>query len=41
MGLEYIYNRFGVRRRHRGPPFALGYQQFIKYMATQDEREGG
>ena len=21
--------RFGVRRRHRGPPFARGYHQFI------------
>ena len=32
--------RFGVRRRHRGPPFALGYHQFIKLVAIQDEGEG-
>ena len=32
--------RFGVRRRHRGPPFALGYHQFITLVAIQDEGEG-
>ena len=32
--------RFGVRRRHRGPPFALGYHQFIIIVAIQDEGEG-
>ena len=32
--------RFGVRRRHRGPPFALGYHQFIILVAIQDEGEG-
>ena len=32
--------RFGVRRRHRGPPFALGYYQFIIIVAIQDEGEG-
>ena len=35
--------RFGVRRRHRGPPFALDYHQFIIVVAIRDEgeREGG
>ena len=32
--------RFGVRRRHRGPPFALGYHQLIILVAIQDEGEG-
>ena len=32
--------RFGVQRRHRGPPFALGYHQFIIIVAIQDEGEG-
>ena len=32
--------RFSVRRRHRGPPFALGYHQFITLIAVQDEGEG-
>ena len=32
--------RFGVRSRHRGPPFALGYYQFMKMVAIQDEGEG-
>ena len=32
--------RFGVRRRHRGPPFALGYHQFIILVAIQGEGEG-
>ena len=32
--------RFGVRRRHRGPPFALAYHQFIIIVAIQDEEEG-
>ena len=32
--------RFGVRRRHRGPPFALGYHQFIILVAIQDVGEG-
>jgi hypothetical protein len=32
--------RFGVRRRHRGPPFTLGYHQFIIIVAIQDEGEG-
>ena len=31
--------RFGVRRRRRRPPFALGYHQFIIIVAIQDERE--
>ena len=31
--------RVGVRRRHRGPPFALGYHQFIIIVAIQDEGE--
>ena len=31
--------RFGVRRRHWGLPFTLGYHQFI-IVAIQDEREG-
>ena len=31
---------FGVRRRHRGPPFALGYRQFIILVAIQDKGEG-
>ena len=35
--------RFGVRRRHRGPLFALSYHQFIILMAIQGEgeEEGG
>ena len=32
--------RFGVRRRHRGPPFALGHHQFIILVAIQGEGEG-
>ena len=32
--------RFGVERRHWGPPFALGYHQFIILVAIQDEGEG-
>jgi len=32
--------RFGVRRRHRGPPFALGYHKFIKLVAIQDKGKG-
>ena len=32
--------RFGVRRRHRGRPFALGYHQFVIIVAIQDEGEG-
>ena len=32
--------RFSVRRRHRGPPFALGYHQFIILVAIQGEGEG-
>ena len=31
--------RFGVRRRHRGPPFALRYHQFMIIVAIQDEGE--
>ena len=27
--------RFGVRRRHRGPPFALAYHQFIILVAIK------
>ena len=30
---------FGVRRCHRGPPFTLGYHQFIIIVAIQDEGE--
>ena len=37
MGLERV--RFGVRRRPRGPPFALGHQ-FIILVAIQGEGEG-
>ena len=32
--------RFGVRRRHRGSPLALGYHQCIIIVAIQDEGEG-
>ena len=32
--------RFGVRRRHRGSPFALSCHQFIKLVAIQDEGDG-
>ena len=32
--------RFGVRRRHRGPPFALGYHQFIIIVGIEDEGKG-
>ena len=31
--------RFGVRRRHRGPPFARGYHQFI-IIGDKPERRG-
>ena len=31
--------RFGVRRRHRGHSFALGYHQFIIFVAIQGEGE--
>ena len=32
--------RFGVRRRHRGPPFARGYHQFIIIGGKQGRRDG-
>ena len=32
--------RFGVRGRHRGPPFALGYHRFIIIVAIQGEGGG-
>ena len=38
MGFNRV--RFGVRRRHRGPPFTLGYHQFVIIVAIQDEGEG-
>ena len=31
---------YGVRKRHRGPPFALRYHKFITLIAIQDEGEG-
>ena len=31
---------FGVSRRHRGPPFAPDYHQFMKLVAIQNEGEG-
>jgi hypothetical protein len=31
--------RFGVRRRHRGPPFTLGRHQSMRQVVIQDEGE--
>jgi len=39
-GFSYGNMRFSIRRRHRVPPFALGYHRFIKLVAIQDEGEG-